>query len=218
MYFTGIPSGMMTVIKNNNIHTLGGTTTTSTFPIYLGTAFSTAIYDIDYNNMHAPSYVGYAGGNRADITAWRSVVTTDKNSVKQLPTYVSLPNNLKLTSGVGLSCVGTSIVPNDIENLPRAGSATMGCYEMQLPVFSLNTSLANISGLRTGNIGGQTDALQVEISNTGLTPITAVDLEWTVNGQPGGTFSYAGTLNPWQTTTVNLGTIIYPFADAEVKI
>jgi len=68
-----VPAGQKHIIKNNLICMT--TDTNTAYPIYLGTAFSTTLYDLDYNNMYsAGANVGYLTGasplERPDIDSW----------------------------------------------------------------------------------------------------------------------------------------------------
>jgi hypothetical protein len=51
--------------------------------------------------------------------------------------------------------------------------------------------------------------LNVNITNSGASPITSAILEWSINGTSQGTIPYAGTLNTWQTATLELGVMNY---------
>ena len=210
-----VQSNSYRVVKNNNIYTAG----TSSYPIYLGTAFNATMYDIDYNNMYAPTNVGYSGGARTTITDWQNIVTTDQNSVRVQPNFVNSSVNLKMTSSAGLLCAGVGVA-NDIDNATRGVLATMGCYEMLMPA-PLNATLTEISGLKGGNVQGQTDQVKVTVLNSGLTThLDSVNIELSINGvsvKQGGTY-YPVSLATGQSATITLGPINYIPGNANVKV
>jgi hypothetical protein len=210
----------MNVIKNNMIHTINAGTTNN-YPIYLApTTFSTTQFDIDANNMFAASYVGFAGAARTTIALWRQFVTTDQNSVSANPNFVNPANNLKLTNSTGFICSSVGL-NTDIEGSPRGFQSTMGCYEMVVPIY-LNAGLKDLIGLRQGHIFQQYDYVKVVLANTGYsTPITSVNLSWSVNGMiqgPPYNIPYTLSLNPGQDTMLIVGTITYPAGQVEVKV
>ncbi len=212
-----VPTGQMNIIKNNLLYVEGNTA----YGIYLNTAFNTSLYDIDANNMYAPDasgYVGYAGGNRADIAAWQGIVSTDKNSVSVSPNFINPDENLKLADLNNLICDEVAAVTDDIEGTLRGGYVTMGCYEM-ITAKPSNATLVAMSGFRQGNIANQTDQLNVQVFNVGTsTTITSIDLEYSVNGISQGTSNHIISLSRGQTATLTAGIITYPSADATIKV
>ncbi len=64
IYPTSVPAGQMHVIKNNLVYVTGSSTYPA-YPLYLGTAFSTTLYDIDYNNMYAMQVMREQQGQRS---------------------------------------------------------------------------------------------------------------------------------------------------------
>ena len=184
MYFS-MPSGAFCVVKNNLIHTAG----TSSYPIYLSTAFNSIYYDIDYNNMYAPTYVGYASGARTTISgagSWQSIVTTDLHSVKVLPSFTNPANSLELlTSASNIDSLRCPwIIAADINGTSRPTTTTMGAYE-KLPE-GLDLMVLRIQPDVRGVIDSQHLSISVDIMNCGATPISKVVLRWSLNG----------TLNP----------------------
>ena len=63
------------IIKNNNI-SMGNV---NAYPVYLDAATNLNLYDIDYNNLYAQTYAGYAGGNKTSIADWQQTITTDQH-------------------------------------------------------------------------------------------------------------------------------------------
>jgi hypothetical protein len=195
------------MIKNNNI----AMESTSAYPIYLNTNANLALYDMDYNNMYAPNNAGYVGGIIADIPAWQDVVTSDHHSVKVEPLFMDATVDLKLTVYVPFLTPILSEVGRDIEGIYRLGTYTaMGCYHGLTP-YSINGSLGNISGFRTGGVLGQQDSIKVELFNTGTSALTTATLNWSVNGVTQSTIgiNWSGSLLTEQRTVITLGEIDY---------
>ncbi|MDR1180409.1 MAG: right-handed parallel beta-helix repeat-containing protein [Bacteroidales bacterium] len=164
------------IIKNNNVimQSTGG------FPVYLNNIANLQNYDIDYNNMYAPTYVGFAGVNRVTMAEWQEIITTDKHSVCTPPDNIAnLSSRLEPSSPLGLLCAPSPFVNQDIENKARTGAmAIMGCYEVDAAM--LNGSLLSITGLQDGNMQ-PTDMVNVAVSNTGTSPLTSISLGWSIN-------------------------------------
>jgi hypothetical protein len=112
-------------IKNNNIMM----EPTGAYPIYLNSIANLALYDIDYNNMYAPTNIGYAGSAKGSIAAWQQTITTDLHSVSIRPGFIDSTVNLELLDYTGVRCNMLFDVDRDIENAFRVGPFTyMGCY------------------------------------------------------------------------------------------
>ncbi len=220
IFFNGVPAGQMNVIKNNLVYTTGSSTYAS-FPIYLNTAFSTALYDIDANNMYAagaPYNIGYAGGAKTTFEAWRLVVKTDINSKNILPSFTNPTINLLLNNYTGLLCEHYPQAETDIHGKDRAIATTMGCYEGSV-ALNRNASLLEISGITKNVIQGDKDTLGVVLLNTGLTPVDSINIQWSVNGTSYGaqTVYYASPLLEGQSDTILLGGVTYTMGTANIK-
>jgi hypothetical protein len=224
---TGIANGIFLygtnnnlVIKNNNIVT----TSPAVYPIYFSSnSFSLTNFDIDYNNYYSPNYIGYYGTRITTMPQWQQQITTDLHSVNVLPDFIDEQNNLRLkTAWWQFLCNRISSVITDIDENPREALTTMGCYD-ELPSQNINASLIEITGLREGNVIGEIDAVKVKVYNTGLTPLTSINLEWAINGvsQKTGGNNYdlsSFPLNAGESTTLSLGNINYTSGTLEIKI
>jgi hypothetical protein len=212
-----IPSSylyLLTVmVKNNNIVM----ESPDAFPIYLNSLTNLQNFDMDYNNMYAPTYVGYAGGNKATMAAWQQTITTDHNSVRVLPNIANPDISLEPLQEFGLLCDTIPIVNQDIRGITRTGIAIMGCYEV-LPATG-NAMLETITGLREGYVLGQNDTIKVKVMNTGATALTSVNFGWSVNGViQSNNLSIPVSLSRWQSDTVSLGQLTYTAGKVVVKV
>ncbi len=190
------------VIKNNNIIMESA----SAFPVYLSAITNLRLYDMDYNNMYARNYVGYAAGNKAKITDWQATIATDRHSISQRPAFIDSTINLELINYDQLCCFMEEELTSDIENTPRTQSTTMGCYHGY--VYPVNAALVSIIGYREGLLSGQKDSIKVIITNTRNTTLTQINIDWIFNGSRKGV-SYTGTLQAGKTDTTVLGEITY---------
>jgi hypothetical protein len=193
------------IIKNNNIVM----TNSGAFPIYLSSVANIQLYDFDYNNMYAPQYAGYAGGNMNTISAWQQAVKTDQHSIDSLPDFIDNSLHLQLSDYTYFTCMKDPSVIFDINNYMRAGITTnIGAYHA-IPPFTVNATLMDISGNREGGILGETDSIKVTLINTGTTAITKATLKWEWNGTPQPDVSWTGNLLSENKTLINLGAVTY---------
>ena len=198
-------SGNGLTIKNNNIIMESSTA----HPIHLGGITYLYQWDLDYNNMYAPQYVGYAGVNRATITEWQQTVTTDVHSVSLRPSFIDSTSHLQLLNYTGLGCPKNALVDIDIESHIRAGVLTsIGCYHGLSP-FTINATLMSISGNSEGMVLGISDSIKVELANSGSTTLTKATLKWTWNNQPQPNVVWTGSLSEEGKVIVPLGVITH---------
>jgi hypothetical protein len=202
IYIPDAPSNMYT-IKNNNIVM----ESPNAYPIYL--MIFDQRYDIDYNNMYAPTNVGYAEGAHATISNWQDIVTTDAHSVSILPDFVDSTVNLKLENYTGFECIHLHEIVQDIERIYRSGDTTsMGAYHGRSPMY-VNATLTTIAALKQGVILGSADSLKVELINTGATTLTQATIAWKWNNVTRPLVVWTGALTTNQKVIITLGEIIY---------
>ncbi len=195
------------IIKNNNIIM----ESPAAYPVYLSAITNVTLCDLNYNNMYAPNYVGYAGSNKLTIADWRQAVSSDRNSVSHNVSFKNKATNLELINPYGITCppILTS-VPEDINGQPRNGNITaMGCYHGFSATDTTNATLVEIVGCREGTILGQSDIAKVILINMGSTRIYSATVAWSYNGSPETTVSWAGNLGKAEGDTITLGQISY---------
>ncbi len=193
------------IIKNNNIIMESATG----YPIYSSSVSGTT-YEVDYNNMYAPGYVGYAGSTKIKITDWQQTITTDKHSVSINPPFVDDAINLQVFYPSGLECPLLIDYPNDIDNNARLEATTMGCYQ-EGSNFMANGRLKSIVN-RQPQYVGDIDTIQVEFINMGVAPLTGATIYWSFNGDTKIPITIAWTAKPLyakESSLINLGTITY---------
>jgi hypothetical protein len=193
-------------VKNNNIVM----ESSDAFPLYLN-AFDANNDDIDYNNMYAPVYVGYAGGNMTTIKEWQEVVTTDRHSVSICPDFIDSTVNLKLENYTGFKCIPLPEVVQDIEGIYRTGdTANMGAYHGTLPFNENGTLIIPMSfSLRQGTVLGLSDSLKVALINTGATLLTEATIAWKWNNVSQPNVVWTGALASNEKIIITLGEIVY---------
>jgi hypothetical protein len=109
------------IIKNNNIVM----TSTDAYPIYLNSIANVNLYDMDYNNMYAPTFVGYAAANVTSINDWQQIITTDKHSTCVNPNFIDVSAHMELSDYTGLLCPFYPDVIKDIEDNFRMVTTTI---------------------------------------------------------------------------------------------
>jgi hypothetical protein len=192
-------------IKNNNIvmNNTGG------FPIYLSSTTYLSQYDIDNNNMYAPQYVGYAGGNKTTIGDWQQTVTTDTRSISANPTFIDNTTGLRLVNYSPFLTTPVGDVTHDITGLLRFGGITaLGCYH-GLTIYNVNATLTDLYGWREGSLTGQQDTVKVLLFNGGSTPLTSANIGCSHNNVALPPVSWSGNLAIGETDTVVLGVITH---------
>ena len=217
MYLNTTSSSYYNNIKNNIFSV--STTAATGYPIYTATAaYATQAYNtfLDYNDYYSTgANVGYIASARATMAALQTGTGQDANSVSVLPSFINVNSHLNLLQDAGITC--PRIVPViDIVGTPRLNTTTMGCYAM-LPMNG-NGVLSEITGLTDGANAGQTENVNVVVYNTGSTPLTSINLEWSINGQTQGAANYPVSLQLGDFTTVTLGTITYPANSVDIKV
>jgi hypothetical protein len=192
-------------VKNNNIVMRGSTA----YPIYiLGNL--TGTYDIDYNNMYAPNYIGNVGNSaKVTITAWQQIITSDRHSISIDPVFIDNSIDLQMLYLNKLDCDLLAYLPMDINGNSRLGTTTMGCYQ-DITSYSENARLIKILNGQPRYIGAS-DTVKVEFANMGSSPLHSATIHWSFNGslpQP-FTVSWQTALAPGALDTITLGTITH---------
>ena len=189
-------------IKNNNIVMLSS----MAYPIRFDGDLS--LFNFDYNNLSAPSYVGRYGAsnNIPDIAAWQQQ-TGDMHSVKESPQFLNTADDLQLTSNRGLTCPIISPITTDIDQKARGSlSTTMGAYEYLSSGYDLMLlQVLPATGSVTHN---QTVSLNVTVVNSGTLTADSVRLGYRINGGSPQfvTQPLSPALTSHQSTSVAVGT------------
>jgi hypothetical protein len=193
------------VIKNNNIVM----ESTTAFPIYLSATDNLSLYDMDYNNMYAPTNIGYAGAAKTTMAAWQQTITTDKHSVSIRPEFVNNMLNLELVNYNGLDCDFLQEVAIDKSGYNRRGFTAMGCYR-GFGIYSSNATLKDIEA-ESGLILGTSNTVKAILTNRGTNILTNATLNWSFNGviQSSTGVNWTGNLALMAKDTVILGTVTY---------
>ncbi|MDR2410384.1 MAG: hypothetical protein LBE13_20050, partial [Bacteroidales bacterium] len=200
-------------IKNNNIVMLGNKST----PFYSSAATTIPLMDIDYNNTYNPSNIMCSGTPLLFLKLWKTTILTDVHSTRILPDFADETTSLKLASSANLFCPSIYPVNEDIDGIPREEITLKGCYG--LPATTTNATLTSIEGIQEGLITGQTDSVKVVLYNMGTSPLTSVNMGWSINGiVQNSNFVLPLSLTQGQSATLGLGTITYPVKKVTVKI
>jgi hypothetical protein len=197
-------------IKSNNIVL----TSSSAYPIYFSATGYLYLYDIDYNNLYAPQYVGYYGGNITTMQAWQQTVSTDVHSVRILPEFIDSSVSLELAIYNNILLCPVAGILTDIKGFGRVTMTPMGAY-MQSP-FGQDLALLQISPWNREVINNQTVQVNVDLFNSGLVPVLGADFGWSLNGieqQPSASWTATTPLNSLEQKNVTIGTFQVTGAD-----
>ena len=195
-------------VKNNIFHMVG--TGANSYPIYIGSSSYLSFMDINYNCYYneyptAPR-VGYMGGIKTTLAAWKSSVSSDKNSVWLQPNYINSSENLDLLDSAGLTCPTIAGYYDDVLGRKRDQKVTnMGAYNCtpgKLDIAMMEIISPKHSGLTSAKL-----PVTVLLKNTGTTTITTLSLGYTLNGVAGPAYQWKGSLAYLDTATVTIGSI-----------
>ncbi len=194
-------------VKNNILAVNGGT---KPYAIYLDGTYPSSYQDryrIDYNNYFSTGNLGYAaGGDRADLEAWKQYVTLDTHSVSNEPFFIDMKTSLKLTGYKDLLCPAIPIVNIDKDQMPRKSLITaMGAYEYFSDGYDVMLQQLYPSNNRI--LETQTVLLSIDAVNTGILVVDSITLGWSINGniQPSITqrFSSPMTISELQNIVID---------------
>ncbi len=206
-------------VRNNNIVMQGD----AAYPIYLAETGYLANWFFDYNNLYAPVNIAYAKDVAiTTMDAWKDLVASDNNSVSLLPSFKAIPvftgtiSSLDLLLDTGLTAPMLSLATEDILGASRFPVTTIGCYTV--PPMLGNASLTEITAVTNGSLTGQTENVDVVIYNAGATPLTDINLEWSINGYSQSDSNYQVSLQMGDFTTITIGSITYPSENVTIKV
>ena len=205
-------------IRNNNIEML----TTGSYPLYLNQSAASyfgvglGMYDIDYNNLVAPTYVGYASGAKATLTAWQTTVKTDLHSVVVTPVYTSATHDsLKVANDTAYICPSVTAANTDILGLPRYGNTIMGAYGSD--PSALDGALVDIVDIPANATKGVVVTPRIVLINAGSTPLTSAVINWTFNGVQQTAINWTGNLPLLASDTVRSSAVTFVAGNNEIK-
>jgi hypothetical protein len=199
-------AGNFMTIKNNNVVMESD----DAFPISLSAiTYLYSNYEIDYNNMYAPTYVGFAAGNKETIKDWQEIVNIDKNSVSVQPHFFNPSLSLEMSDFSGLTCPYDSLVPTDIKGLDRKNrinTTIMGAYTSF--EAALDLAVTHIICDETEIQYPNTVPVEIGITNLGYsTNVNNAVFGWSVNGvlQPSFQWNPATALAPQTDLEIPIG-------------
>ena len=168
----------VTMFNNNIVLKSTGTA----YPISHASTTSVVISGSDYNNLQAPTYVGYANAATACTTLvqWRTAISNDYNSVKVQPAFVDPTIKLDLSNNNGFTCPVSGNAPSDIEGTTRYPTTTIGAYEYPIPPYDV--AIIQLRPLEKEVVDNQSVALTADIQSLGMNNVTSVTFGWSVNG------------------------------------
>src|SRR5690606_7515517 len=200
--------------KNNIINITGGNNGTK-YGMYHSSTTYAATYQKNnvYINSSQPGTQTpyYYGTSYASLAAFQAAYPAQEVGSTTLPPQFVSPTTGNLTpDNVALLGTGenlTSLVPTDINNIPRPANPTIGAFE---PMPTNNNDATVMSILSpAGNLCAATVPVEVTIRNAGINNITSLQVNWSLNGVTQTPFNYTGTMVPVTATSgQNMDTVV----------
>ncbi|MBL8002702.1 MAG: hypothetical protein JNL05_12150, partial [Flavobacteriales bacterium] len=176
----------------NNIFSLTGTNGNAggNWWAFYSRATSLAGSTVNYNVLHcagtgATNNVGFLNSTSyATLPTWQAASTQDANSVVTAPVFNSTTDlHLIPGSNVLLNNLGTPIaaVTTDIDGDVRSGTTPdMGADEFSVPLQDAGITAIVLPP----SLCGGSAVVSATVTNFGLTPLTSVLIDWSVDGVP----------------------------------
>ncbi len=201
-------------VKNNIIITKG----TASYPIYIATTSYLNNWDINYNNYHAPTNIGYVGGAaRTSLPTWKSAVIKDSNSVSLQPGFINTDIDLNINSSRDLKCPLLTDANMDIHDIARTSITTMGAYHFE-QVSTDITPNSYISLPRSSPLGNSVP-VTITLYNMGFETIDSAIIHWSINGNTQPPYYWYGSLAPnLLTSSIPLGSFATVTGENKIKV
>ena len=160
---------------------------------------------LDFNNYYGNSYVGYLAGNRATLAAWTQY-SKEQNAVNLNPSFQDYTTSGKCFVYNGLYCGRAADVTDDILDSARSLQTVMGCYSAQ--ALSVDAALTEFVGWPAYLSNNNPAPVSVRLLNAGGSILTAVTIQWSVNGVMQTPFQWTGSMIPFADTVVMIGSYV----------
>jgi len=190
--------GNLTLTNNSFVNASTG------YAIYANT--TTGIVASNYNNLFTNGVnIGYYNAAaRATLADWQAASGFDAASVSMNPNYLSTFD--LHTFDASFNNLGTPVaaVTDDIDGEARNGATPdIGADEFS-PLYN-EIEMVEFTAPYFECAG--TSNVSVHFSNNGLNPVTAAVIDWTVDGVPQTSYTFAGNLVSLDDTVVTIGTL-----------
>lgn len=201
-----VATGVTGLDIRNNIFVNSQPSAANRFAIYSDAA-NTAYTTIDFNDYTSSgAALGYIGSARTALSDIVAGFGQNTGSVSIAPAFTSATDmHLPPSSNISLNDLGTPAlsITTDIDGdtRPAAGSTNpdMGADE-----FKPSTDDAGITGLVSSAFCPGSQSVSVVLKNFATTPLTSVNIDWTVNGVAQTQYNWTGSLATNATTNVTL--------------
>jgi hypothetical protein len=196
-------------LKNNNVVL----TKSDAYPVFVAQYTELANltkFDIDYNNIYAPTNIAYVGGDITTMAAWQQLVPSDKHSVAVMPSFTDVTSSLELSASDSLLCEAHPDVTTDINNTARSAMTAMGAYTQKPSAH--DAMLMAINNWEDRFIENQLLHVNVELMNLcDATNLTSAVLGWSINDIPQQNTPLTSlNLSPYQKQNVLVGSFKAP--------
>lgn len=156
---------------------------------------------VDYNDLYSPSgnFVYSDGTTYSDLASIQAI-GLNTNGISEDPLYTSLTDLHVEEVTLNKTGLPITVVTEDIDGEPRnANTPDIGADEFTAP--ALDMAAIEFISPTTPFTPGQKD-ISIDIRNQGEDTITALNIEFTLNGVAGSTFNWTGSLATGASETV----------------
>ena len=203
-------------IKNNIIAALGGN-------YALETANSLAsINELDYNSYYTTGGIiakldGTAVAASGGIAAIKASTTKDTNSIVTNPMPYSETNGRSFAIALQNAATPIAGITNDIDgNTRNTSTPSIGAGEFIVSSFDCGVlSLLNPLSVDTQN---RVTDMQVVVRNFGTSPITAMNINYSVNNGNPITYSWTGNIATTEYDTITIPSFTVPVLDYNIMV
>ena len=187
----------------NNISVCLSTGSTN-YPNYFTSATYASNFNVDYNCWWSKSNVGYVGGAKTTLAAFRTSIPSAVHDLYKQPVFVHSDTSSLLKDNTGMDCPKTGGVNHDVDGKLRVAKTIMGAYTNELP--RMNGALTEIVDLPGTSMIADTLHPYAVLMNAGTDTLREatirVEIDHVVQGSD---IVWKGQLATGETANVPLG-------------
>ena len=161
----------------------------------------------DYNDLYTTgsNLVRFNYNDYSDLAAWQGIGTYGQHSLNLDPLFTSASDLHSAQIGLNAAALAGQGISTDIDGDPRSPSPDIGADEFGVP--GLDAAIALLSPELP--LAPTELPVIITLSNTAAEVLTAVTIEWSVNGVAQPTLNWTGNLTADQFEELTLGNFTF---------